>query len=172
MENCYNGRYKEFINKMSEGDARTYIISRVVPQMDYYSKSSTQNQKRFHLFSVLSIILNGIIPVLVLFGEIDFLSYWMKILTASASGAAGIISAVSALMNFKELWIQYRVNLELLKGVLDRFFLSTGEFYEIRNDEEKKLNLLENTCREIMSREHDLWKQLQSEKRLSNSVSS
>ena len=156
----YTGRYKEFINEMPDSKAKIYLTSRVVPQMDYYRKKSAINQKRFRWFSVLSIICNGIIPVFVILGNKLNISSWAEIIITILSATAGILTAIASLMTYRELWLKYRLTLEHLKSTLDQYFIGTGEFYDIRNDEDARTNLLEKLCSAAMSDEHNAWKQL------------
>ena len=156
----YTGRYEEFINAMPDCNARNYIVSRVIPQMNYYSKNSKKNQYRFRLFSIISIICNGIIPVLVIFGEKLSISSWTEIGVTILSTTSGILAAIAALMTYRELWLKYRLALEQLKSILDRYFVRSGEFFDIRNDEDACLNLLEKMCSATMDEEHSAWKEL------------
>lgn len=154
----YKGRYAAFINEMSDNTAKKYIIDRIVPQMDYYSKNSAKNRKLYYRFAVISIILNAVIPIIVLFDHFTVIQFWLKVAIASVSAAAGVLTAVSVLKNYRELWIEYRVTLEKLKCALDSYFLKSGEFSGKSEDE--CTAILEAVCSSIMGNEHELWRQM------------
>ena len=153
-------RYAEFLKAMPEGSAKRYLTDRVIPQMDYYSRNSAKNKKRYLVFSVISIVCNAVIPILVLFDEYFEVDFWIKLAVAVISALAGVLTAVAALMSYRELWLKYRLTLERLKGIVDSYMLRTGDFFSIRDDEDKCLNRLEKLCRAEMDEEHRAWEKL------------
>ncbi|MBQ4428296.1 MAG: DUF4231 domain-containing protein [Clostridia bacterium] len=155
----YKGRYAAFINAMTDKTAKNYLVERIVPQMDYYSKNSAKNRKLYYRFAVISIILNAVIPIIVLFDHFTAIQFWLKVAIASVSAAAGVLTAVSVLKNYRELWIEYRVTLEKLKCALDSYFLKSGEFFG-KSDDDECTALLEAVCSSIMGNEHELWRQM------------
>lgn len=152
------GRYAEFLADMKEDKAKKYIVSRIIGQIDYYSKRSQQYQKWYYVLSIASVCLNAAIPIFVLLGNIESISFLVKVIIALLSALAGIFASIITIMNYRELWVQYRVSCESLKAVMDRYFLGVAEFRD-KNDDEK-LEILEGICSDIMCKEHGIWKQL------------
>lgn len=152
------GRYAEFLADMKEDKAKKYIVSRIIGQIDYYSKRSQQYQKRYYVLSIASVCLNAAIPIFVLLGNIEHISFLVKVVIALLSALAGIFASIVTFRNYRELWVQYRVSCESLKAVMDRYFLGVAEFRDKGDDE--KLEILESICSDIMYKEHGLWKQL------------
>ena len=153
--------FKPYLDKMESSDLKVYIEHRVLDQIMWYSKKSRENQECFRCFSILAIFLNAAIPIIVLFS--DF-SVFAKCLVAGLSSFAGAVNAVIALCRYQELWVQYRSNCEALKSVLYRFFLKTGEFKQIADDEAALMDMLVSRCEEYFMKEFQTWGNVVSEK--------
>ena len=161
MANKYVEQFQKQLERITDEEEKSYLETRVMPQMAYYSRSSQQAKKRYQLFALLSIIFNGVIPVLMLLTELGDIDIWVRIATAALSAAAGILTAISGMKNYRELWIQYRVSLEELKLLVDRRFLQVGEL----GDQDPKVRrvALESQFEAIISPEHSQWRDMVTE---------
>jgi len=147
-------RFKPYLDKMENSDLKMYIENRVIEQIAWYSRKSREKQKRFKFFSILSIFLNAVIPVFVLFSDFSTLA---KYLVTGLSSLAGAINTVMILCRYQDLWVQYRSNCEFLKSVLYRFFLKTGEFKNIAGDEAALMDVLASHCEGYFMKEFQTW---------------
>ena len=132
-------QFKPYLDEMENSPLKTYIEKRVLDQIIWYDQKSVEKQTRFKKLTIVNIILNAIIPIVVLFSDYGIL---VKALVTGLSSSAGAINAIVALCEFKDLWIQYRSNCELLKSTLHRFFLKSGEFRHIADDQSALMDAL------------------------------
>ena len=147
-------QYKPYLDKMPDSVLKDYIITRVIDQIDWYDKKSIDKQNMYKHLSVLSIILNGVIPVVVLLSDYGMV---IKVFIAALSSAAGILNTVIVLCNYKELWVQYRSNCEALKSILYRFFLRSGEFEGLDLNSPNLHSTLVTCCENLMTKEFQTW---------------
>lgn len=117
-------QYKEAKDEI----ANLYIQNRLLVQINWYDKKSSQMQIKYKRLSITAIIITALIPIATLLLNVSSISFFIQILIALLSSVASIISSILALCKYKELWIQYRSNCELLKSVLHRFYTKSGEF--------------------------------------------
>ena len=161
MENKYVKRYQAQLDRVTDEEEKGYILTRILPQMAFYSASSQRCKKRYQLFALLAIIFNGVIPVLMLLTELNGIQLIVRMVVAALSAGAGILTAISGMKNYRELWIQYRVSLELLKLLLDRYFLKIGELGS--DDVKTRRAALQTQCEAIMNEESRQWRELLTE---------
>lgn len=147
-------QFQAYLDKMEESVAKDYIINRVLIQIDWYDQRSVNKQQMYKQLSVISIVLNGLIPIAVLLSDYGI---GIKLLIAALSSTAGILNSVIVLGNYKDLWIQYRSNCEMLKSTLHHFFMRSGEFMELDNDPIALQRQLANSCESFMSNEFQKW---------------
>ena len=147
-------QFKAYLDEMGNSPLKTYIEKRVLDQIIWYDQKSVEKQTRFKKLTIVNIILNAIIPIVVLFSDYGIL---VKALVTGLSSSAGAINAIVALCGFKDLWIQYRSNCELLKSTLHRFFLKSGEFRHIADDQSALMDALVASCEEYFTKEFQSW---------------
>lgn len=154
--NIYDIR-NEFINyleSMENGNIKTYIEERVIGQIRWYDKKSSKNEFWYKLFMIISIITSGLIPILTLMLDLPF-GFIIKIVIAALSSTVTAISAIIALYNYRELWVQYRTNCEILKSILHSFFMKNGEFSNV--EDEDAYNILTTSCENYITKEFRAW---------------
>lgn len=153
-------QFSHYLNKIDRNDLKSYIEERIIKQIDWYDKKSNVNQKWYKTWMIISIILSGLIPVLTLMIDGDStLNY--KIAVTGFSSAVTAISSILTLYNFRELWVEYRANCEILKSILHRFFNKSGEFANKTSQDIH--NLLINSCEEYMTKEFNRWREIKIE---------
>jgi hypothetical protein len=147
----------EFINYLASienGNIKTYIEERVIGQIKWYDKKSSKNQFWYKLFMIISIITSGLIPVLTLMLDLPF-GFIIKIVISALSSTVTAISAIIALYNYRELWVQYRTNCEILKSILHRFFMKSGEFADAESED--IYGILTTLCENYITKEFGTW---------------
>lgn len=149
-------RFKTYIEHNSQLSyiSKSYIENRVLDQIDWYNKKSTENHIHFKKWMIASIVLSAFIPILTLLSDIPC-SLLIKLSITAASSAVTAISAIISLYHFQDLWVQYRANCEILQSILHRYLTNTGEFRNSTDDD--ALNLLVMTCEEYMTKEFQTW---------------
>lgn len=155
-------QFDSYLDVMVDSSLKTYIVERVLDQIAWYDKKSAEKQAYFKTLSIVAIILNAIIPVMVLLSDN---CVFVKLLIAGLSSSAGVISAIVGLCGYKELWIHYRSNCELLKSTLHRFFLRAGEFRQFADDEFALKDALVASCEQYFTKEFQTWVTVTSEER-------
>lgn len=145
-----------------------YIGKRLIAQIEWYDKKSIIYQKRYKQLMLVSFILSAFIPVLTLLMELDF-GFLIRIIIIALSSSVTVISSILTLYGFKDLWIQYRSNCEMLKSILHRYKTKTGEF--ISGSESDDFKLLVITCEEYMIKEFKNWGSLYNNKNQSSTDS-
>lgn len=147
-------QFKPYLDEMENSPLKTYIEERVIDQIVWYDQKSAEKQTRFKQLTGANIILNAIIPIVVLLSDYGV---FVKLLVTGLSSSAGAINAIVALCGYKDLWIQYRSNCELLKSTLHRFFLKAGEFRHIADDQSALMDALVVSCEEYFTKEFQTW---------------
>lgn len=147
-------QYQAYLDEMPDSTLKAYIIKRVIGQIEWYDQKSVEKQNLYKRFAIWAIILNAVIPVSVLLSDYGL---FFKLLVTALSSVAGVCNAINSLCGYKDLWIQYRSNCELLKSVLHRFFLRAGEFHELANDEQQLLDALVVACEDYITKEFQSW---------------
>ena len=148
--------FKEFEPYLSDdlSSENKYIKNRLISQIIWYDKSAISKQNKYKKFTIFSIILTGIIPILSLFTGFKY-GLIATILITASSGASATILSIITLCEYQKLWIEYRSTCEILKSMLHRYFTNTGEFS--CNSPEDKFNLLAASCEEYMTKEFQTW---------------
>lgn len=130
-----------------------YIDDRLLAQIDWYDSKSITYQKMYKRLTIVSTILSATIPIFTL--ALDFeCEIIFKFIIAIISSIISIISSILAINKYKELWVQYRTNCELLKSILHRYYTHTGEFSLNNNNNFETLVL---SCESYFTKEFNSW---------------
>lgn len=133
-------------------DIDTYINQRVEPEIKWYSKKSSQCQRRYKLFQIIEIILAALIPLLSSYTD----QYTIMAFVVGLFGASiAIIESITKLYKYHENWIQYRTTCELLKY---QKYLYLTSSYPYNDKEETKENIFVKNIESIISSENNQWK--------------
>lgn len=143
--------FRSYLDAVAPDNQKSYVKYRIMDQIDWYNSKACRSQKLFKSWMITSVILSAIIPVLTLFAECIV----AKILIAIFSSAITAISAVISLYHWRELWVQYRSNCELLQSILHCYFTRAGEFHGLHDDE--AFQRLVDRCEEYMTKEFRSW---------------
>lgn len=146
--------FTQYLPSIEDERIKIYINNRVLDQIDWYDKKSADNQTNYKRYMILSIILSSIIPIFTLLADAPY-GIIIKLIITTVSSAITAISAIIALYNYRDLWVQYRSNCEILKSVLHRFFTKCGEFSNV--EDSKAYETLVMTCEEYFIKEFQTW---------------
>lgn len=147
-------QFQPYLQKIPDTHIKIYIQNRVIEQIYWYDTKSVEKQQRFKQLSIITVLLNAIIPVITFLSEYGIT---IRILIVSISSAAVAINAVLSLCSYKELWVQYRSSCELLKSILYRYFNRSGEFRLMANKPEQCAQMLVTLCEEYITKEFQSW---------------
>lgn len=149
-----SSNFQDYLSVFDTNFEKWYIKNRILDQIDWYNKKAVQAQSDFKHWSVASIVLSAIIPILTLLS--DMLSCrGINILIAIISSGVTVISAILSLYHFQDLWVRYRSNCEILQSILHRYLTRTGEFQNLSVSE--AFNILVVSCEEYMTKEFQTW---------------
>lgn len=130
----------------------SYIDNRLLAQIEWYDRKSALYQKNYKRFTSITFLLSACIPI---FSLLLDLGLAIKLIVVALSSSITIITSIMSLYNYKDLWIQYRSNCEILKSVLHRYKTKTGEFCSKSN--QANFKLLVSSCEEYMTNEFKCW---------------
>lgn len=134
-----------------------YIIDRLDPQIEWYEKKAVFSQRCYKYLSVTEILLVlGIIPT-ALFMENETA---VRSLTILASSLVSVFFAIQKLFKFQENWVNYRQTVELLKSEKSLALARAG----IYSNTDNAYTLLAERAEAIMTKEHNKWGALTSQK--------
>lgn len=143
-------------------DINTYISERLDPEIKWYSKKSSLNQKRYKILQIIEIILATLIPLLSSYTEYKFIPFIVGVFGALIA----IIESISKLYKFHENWIQYRTTAEMLKH--EKYLYLTSSRPYLKSNETID-NIFIQNVEEIISSESKSWNQMNVENNSSQS---
>lgn len=139
-------------NTIDDIAIRNYIDNRLLGQIEWYDKKSAIYQKKYKKWTIASAVLSAIIPILTLALEYSVV---FKFAIAIISSIVSVISSILTLNKYKELWVQYRTNCEILKSVLHRYYTRTGEFNS--SEDHENFKSLVTSCENYLTKEFSTW---------------
>lgn len=137
----------------------TYVLHRIEGQIAYYEKKSSSYKKRYFRFSIATIVLNAMIPILSLF--LPDANLVPKMIITVISSITTILTGVLAITGTKELWMRYRSNASSLTAILHQYYAQTGAF--AGKTSEEAFLLLSTLCEAQMQEEYKQWDQILSQ---------
>lgn len=135
------------INCYSEKE-QAYLQNRLLDQIRWYDKKANFNQKCYKRCSITAFIISALIPVFTLLGECLFI----KLLIAISSAIASIINYIINISTYKDLWIQYRMNCEMLKSEVSKFANKIPPY-----NSDTAFELLVENCEQYFTKEFSKW---------------
>jgi len=128
-----------------------YLENRYQKQMDYYSRSSGKNQKKYRNFQWILIILSAITPVL---AALDWVALNLQIVVVLISAIVAILTSGLKTFQYQELWANYRATYEQLKPEIHYYNFNVGPYGEAGIDKE---SLFVTRVESILDKEHQGW---------------
>ena len=137
-----------------------YLEERYSKQMEYYSKASAKNQKKYRQFQWILIILSALAPVLaalngIRFGFSDTAPVInLNIVVVIVSSIVAILTTGLKTFNYQELWTTYRATYEKLKPEIHYYDFNIGPYAVNGVDKE---SLFVTRIEGILDTEHTQW---------------
>ena len=128
-----------------------YLENRYQKQMEYYSKSSGKNQKRYKYFQWILIVLSAITPVL---AAVDWKEFNIQVIVVIVSAIVAILTTGLKTFQYQELWASYRATQEQLKPEIHYYNFSVGPYGAPGVDKEA---LFVSRVETILDKEHQGW---------------
>ena len=137
-----------------------YLEDRYSKQMEYYSKTSTKNQKRYKKFQWILIVLSALTPVL---AALDGIKLGMSdsapvihlnIVVVIVSSIVAILTTGLKTFNYQELWATYRSTYEKLEPEIHYYDFNIGPYSVNGVDKE---SLFVTRVEAILDSEHNQW---------------
>lgn len=130
-------------------DEEEYLKDRLEDQIDWYSKKSQTNKKRFERLRLLEIVLATLIPFLACIGDAYHV---INIIIGGIGVVIAIAAGLSAINKYQENWIEYRTTAESLKH--EKYLYKTKcEPY----DSDSSLQILVQNIENLISKENSKW---------------
>lgn len=155
-EHNYNKRDVSLENLIAQvecANTKNYIQNRILQQMEWYSRKSSENKRKYFFWMTSAIILGAMIPVASVFADG---AIWVKALIATLGATVAACNSYISLHNYKDLWFTYRNTREVLLRILYSYFFDAGVFKKIEEYREKDAILIE-LCEETLSQEVGDW---------------
>lgn len=140
-----------------------YLANRYVKQMEYYSKTSAKNQKKYKLFQWTLIVLSALTPVLAALSGVNWSQdkeantigpQLIQILLVMVSSIVAILTTGLKTFQYQELWAIYRTTYEQLKPEIYYYEFSIGPYAAAGVDKE---SLFVSRVEAILNKEHVQW---------------
>lgn len=151
--NVRNAALVNLVGQIQDENTKSYILDRIIPQMEWYSRNGRDCKKKYYGWMTVSIILGALIPIVSVFADG---AIWIKMLLAALGSAATACNAYVTMHNYKDLWLTYRNVREKLLRILYCYFNNAGIFAQDREQEEKN-RLLVDLCEQEMANEANEW---------------
>jgi hypothetical protein len=129
-----------------------YIEQRLDDQINWYSRKSGVNQKKYKTWQVIRVIAALLIPILTLFVN-EFPEFTYVIGTLGA--VIVFIESFIKIFNYKEVWITYRMTSEQLKREKILYLTKCYPY-----DNSNAFEILVQKCEAIMNSENFGWKEI------------
>ncbi len=125
-----------------------YLKNRVLDQIIWYDKKAAYNQKMFKKLSIYSFCISASIPVFTIFGE----CFGIKIVIALLGAVVSVISYIINICTYKDLWVQYRMNCEMLKSEISKFANKVSPY-----NTDTAFSVLVENCEQYFTKEFSKW---------------
>lgn len=146
-----------YIENMTDDSKKLYIKNRLVEQIIWYDKKARHNQIWYKALALISFIFTSLIPCIAILSQ-KYSKLSISFIIAILGCTTSIITAILSLFEHQKLWIQYRFDCELLKGLFYRYIARAEEFCNL--SEEDAFQLLVSNTEKCIQREFMSWNQL------------
>ncbi|NEQ07957.1 MAG: DUF4231 domain-containing protein [Moorea sp. SIO4E2] len=120
-------------NNSTENNPITLAIEKALTYsqelIDDYKKTRKTSRNAYYIAQMLTIILSGITPILVLLDKLETGSALLKWLPVIFPAVASIVASVSTSFPFQENWIAANTTVELLEAEQEKFVLGVTPAY-------------------------------------------
>ena len=140
-----------------------YVENRYKKQMQYYSNTSSKNQKKYKMFQWILIILSAVTPVLAAMSGLAIShvekvytigSQILQILLVIVSSVVAILTTGLKTFQYQDLWVNYRATYEQLKPEIYYYEFNVGPYSVAGIDKE---SVFVSRVEAILNAEHIQW---------------
>lgn len=131
-----------------------YLENRYKKQLEYYSKTASENQKKYRTIQWVLIILSAATPVLAALIEME---KNLQFVVVIISAIVAILMAGLKTFQYQELWVSYRMTKEMLNPEYYYYSFNIGPYAE---DGINKETLFVSRVESILDKEHSGWWQI------------
>lgn len=131
-----------------------YIKNRMIQQIMWYDEASTEKQKKYKIWTILSICLTATIPCLTILTNYEF-GVVISILIAILSGTSSAIISIINLCEYQKLWVEYRMNCEQLQSELYQYLTHSGRYSDL--EKQKAFSYLVGITEDSLKKESQTW---------------
>jgi hypothetical protein len=118
-----------------------YLNDRLQEQLDYHSKASKENKKKFYSLQFIIILTSALIPIV---NVVSPAGDALRLISSILGGIIVVSTSLMQLHKYHENWITFRSTQELLKREKYLYLNDAGEYANIEPEKKKRL-LVENT---------------------------
>lgn len=145
------------LSRLSE-DHKEYIISRVNDQINWYDKKSIRAQKKYKLFTFLTILCTSLSPVA---ANLILSSQKAKCIVSLLGVIATLSQGIINMSKYNENWVEYRTVCETLKKEKYMYLAQAGVY----SDNEESFKFFAERVESIISQENVNWANIKKEKK-------
>jgi len=140
---------------MDSATFREYLEKRYFDQMEYYSKASSKNQKKYKNFQWILIILSTLTTIMAAMPRpVDGKGFDFQYAIVISAAVVTILTSALKTFQYQELWVTYRTTNEQLKPEIYYYQFNVGEYGKPGVDKE---SLFVTHVESILSKEHSNW---------------
>lgn len=152
MADTYDVADEFNLDIITDESQRYYIEHRIIAQIKWYDSKAIKLQSKYKKLLISLAILTATVPVLTFLSDLLVI----KILIALIGASSSVISYVISVNSYKELWLRYRCNCELLKSELHKYLCCSDTF------DKDNFNAFVKRCEDCLTGEFLSWKDNQS----------
>jgi uncharacterized protein DUF4231 len=130
-------------NKNERGGDKYQYPTRLDEQLEYHSKKSKENQKKFYMYQLIVIIAGALVPIVNTFNY-PSIDGSLRIISSILGGIVVIVTGILQMYKHQENWILFRTTQELLKREKALYLNDAGDYFGL-TPEQKKKQLVERT---------------------------
>ena len=123
---------RDIVSTMAESPTKDYLNNRFLRAIDYYGIESKKHKRHYLRWSIFSLSVTALIPVVSIFADGGI---WMKAFIALLGSAVTFVNSYLLLMNSKNLWIMHRTARESLIALFYQYYCKTGSFKNLSDNE-------------------------------------
>lgn len=121
--------------------AREQALQYCYDLVNDYKKTRRNSRNAYYIAQMLTVVLSGVTPILVLVEKLDAGLPWMKWLPVICPAFAAIIASIVTSFPLQENWIAANTTVELLEAEQEKFILGVTPLYscyDVASEEERK----------------------------------
>jgi Protein of unknown function (DUF4231) len=157
---------ENYIANVKDEREKNFLTHRLMGQMDYYAKKSSENKQKYQNNKVRIIFLSSLIPVAVGYADSPFgifswgegnsftMGHLIKLIVGFAGAFVAIWESIAVFKKYRENWVEYRLTHEMLQAEAWLYVTATGVYAAQGN----RFDQLVQNVEGILAKENTGWK--------------